>query len=380
MANELIAVVLAGGKGTRLEALTRKNAKPAVSFGAKYRIIDFSLSNCVNSGITTIGVLTQYEPTQLDSYVGNGEKWGLNGLHSLMTTLAPKQTDEGLAWYSGTADAITQNMDWIDSLNPENVLILSGDHIYKMTFNDMLNTHTQNNADVTIAVCEVSPEEAPRFGIMVTDENGVITEFQEKPKNPKSNLASMGIYMFKWSVLKKLLKEDHKDPNSEHDFGKDIIPKMLNNKMKLMSYQYNGYWRDVGTIASLHQANMDIIDGVFTLDSFYDTNRVYTEDTYSLPHYVGTKGSVRNTIANQGAIILGKSDYCVISNEVVMEYNAECDHCVIMAGAYIGKHAKIHNAIIAPNVKIDDFCEVNLGNDKVILISQDVHREVIKDE
>ncbi len=372
MAEQLIAMILAGGKGTRLQALTKKIAKPAVSFGAKYRIVDFSISNCVNSGISTIGVLTQYESTFLDSYIGNGEKWGLNGLHSLMTTLAPKQTDEGLNWYNGTSDAIAQNIEWIDSLNPENILILSGDHIYKMTFNDMLWRHQTNNADATIAVFEVEPKEASRFGIMVTDENDNIVEFQEKPRSPKSNLASMGIYMFKWKTLRKLLIEDQKNPESTHDFGNDIIPTMIARHMTIKSYRYEGYWRDVGTIPSLHAANMDLIEGKFDLSSFNDEGRIFTQDTYSLPHYVGKSGSVTNSIANQGAIILGKADYCVISNEVVIEYEAECDHVVLLPNSYVGKGAKVKNAIIASGVKIGDWCEVNTEGDDIILISQNV--------
>ncbi len=370
MAEQLIAMILAGGKGTRLQALTRKIAKPAVSFAAKYRIVDFSISNCVNSGISTIGVLTQYESTFLDSYIGNGEKWGLNGLHSLMTTLAPKQTEEGLNWYNGTADAIAQNIEWIDSLNPENLLILSGDHIYKMTFNDMLWRHQTNDADVTIAVFEVDPKEASRFGIMVCDEDNHILEFQEKPKNPKSNLASMGIYMFKWKTLRKLLIEDMKNEESSHDFGNDIIPKMIERGMTCQCYRYNGYWRDVGTIPSLHEANMDVIDGKFDLESFAEEGRIFTEDTYSLPHYVGKYGSVTNSIANQGAIILGKANHCVISNEVVIEYDAECDHVVLMPNSYVGKKAKVRNAIIAPGVSIGDGCEINLTGDDIILVSQ----------
>ncbi len=372
MAEQLIAMILAGGKGTRLQALTRKIAKPAVSFAAKYRIVDFSISNCVNSGISTIGVLTQYESTFLDSYIGNGEKWGLNGLHSLMTTLAPKQTEEGLNWYNGTADAIAQNIEWIDSLNPENLLILSGDHIYKMTFNDMLWRHQSNDADVTIAVFEVDPKEASRFGIMVCDSDNRIQEFQEKPKNPKSNLASMGIYMFKWKTLRKLLIEDMKNEESSHDFGNDIIPKMIERGMTCQCYRYYGYWRDVGTIPSLHEANMDVIDGKFDLESFAEEGRIFTEDTYSLPHYVGKFGSVTNSIANQGAIILGKADYCVISNEVVIEYDAECDHVVLMPNSYVGKGAKVRNAIIAPGVSIGEGCEVNLSGDDIILVSSNM--------
>ncbi|MDY4848780.1 MAG: glucose-1-phosphate adenylyltransferase [Bacilli bacterium] len=372
MSNKVVAMILAGGKGTRLEALTKKNAKPAVSFAAKYRIIDFPLSNCANSGINTVGVLTQYESTMLDSYIGNGEKWGLNGVHSLMTSLAPRQTEEGANWYKGTADAIAQNIDFLDSTNPDYVLILSGDHIYKTTYNEMIDLHIKTNADATISVIEVDPKEASRFGIMAVNENDRITEFQEKPKQPKSNLASMGVYVFSWKVLRKYLKDDQKDENSDHDFGKNIIPNMLNDGKKLQAYRFKGYWRDVGTLSSLHEANMDIALGGKDLD-LYDrdpSTRIYTQDRYSLPHYIGHEGSIVRSIANQGAIILGMVDSCVVSDEVVIEEDAVCTRCVIMDGVRVKRGAKIHNAIIAPNVEIEANEEINLGNDTVILISK----------
>lgn len=371
MHNDVIAIVLAGGKGTRLESLTKKIAKPAVSFAAKYRIIDFPLSNCANTGINTVGILTQYESTILDAYIGNGEKWGLNGVHSLMTSLAPRQTEEGANWYKGTADAITQNIEWIDSMNPDNVLILSGDHIYKCTYNEMIDLHKTTNADVTISVIEVDIKEASRFGIMAVDKTDRIVEFQEKPKNPKSNLASMGIYIFKWKVLKKLLKEDMKNENSDHDFGKNIIPSMLNKKMNLQAFRYKGYWRDVGTLSSLHEANMDIVNGneSFNLYDNDSSTRIYTEDTYSVPQYIGEQGAIVSSIANQGAIILGKVDHCVISNEAFIEKGAECNKCVIMGNSFIGKNAKVNNAIIAPGAYIEENSSINLDSDKIVLIS-----------
>ena len=374
MSKKVVAMILAGGKGTRLEALTKKTAKPAVSFAAKYRIIDFPLSNCANSGINTVGVLTQYESTDLDAYVGNGEKWGLNGVHSLMTSLAPRQTEEGANWYKGTADAITQNIDFLDNNEPEYVLILSGDHIYKTLYNDMIDLHIETKADATISVIEVDPAEASRFGIMAVDKNDCITEFQEKPKQPKSNLASMGVYVFTWKVLRKYLMEDAKDPKSEHDFGNNIIPKMLNDGLKLQAYRFKGYWRDVGTLASLHQANMDIaLDGKM-LD-LYDgdrATRIYTEDIYSVPQYIGPVGSIKRSIANQGAIILGNVDSCVISSDAVIEEDAVCTRCVIMRGARIKVGAKVNNAIIAPDVVIESGKEVNLNSDKIVLISKGV--------
>lgn len=372
MSNKVAAMILAGGKGTRLEALTKKTAKPAVSFAAKYRIIDFPLSNCANSGINTIGVLTQYESTDLDAYVGNGEKWGLNGVHSLLTSLAPRQTEEGANWYKGTADAITQNLDFLDENEPDYVLILSGDHIYKTLYNDMIDLHIDTNADATISVIEVDPKEASRFGIMAVDKDDRIIEFQEKPKQPKSNLASMGVYVFSWKILRKYLVEDAKDPKSEHDFGNNIIPKMLNDGLKLQAYRFKGYWRDVGTLASLHQANMDIAsnDEMLNLYEPDRETRIYTEDTYSVPQYIGPSGSVVKSVANQGSIILGHVESCVISSDAVIEEDAVCTRCVIMKGARVSQGAKVHNAIIAPYSLIKPKEEINLNSDKIVLIAR----------
>lgn len=377
MPNKVVAMILAGGKGTRLEALTKKMAKPAVSFAAKYRIIDFPLSNCVNSGINTIGVLTQYESTALDGYLGNGEKWGLNGVHSQMATLAPRQTEEGANWYRGTADAITQNIDFLDSVSPDYVVILSGDHIYKTTYNEMIDLHISRKADATISVIEVEPKEASRFGIMAVDETDRITEFQEKPKKPKSNLASMGVYVFTWKTLRAYLKADDKNPESEHDFGKNIIPTMLNDGLKLQAYRFKGYWRDVGTLASLHEANMDVALDRCDLDLYNRVDmrtRIFTEDSYSVPQYVGPQGSIKRSVANQGAIVLGEVDSCVISNEAVIEEGAVCNRCVIMSGARICKNAKVSNAIIAPDVVIEEGCEVNVDSDEIVLISRRVEK------
>lgn len=278
MSTKLAAMILAGGKGTRLKALTRKVAKPAVSYGGKYRIIDFPLSNCANSGINNVGVMTQYESSVLNSYIGNGEKWGLNGVRSLTSVLTPKQTEEGSAWYLGTADAIYQNLDWLDRVDPEYVLILSGDHIYSTTYNEMLKKAEENKADCVIAVYEVPMEEASRFGILVPDEKDNIVQFVEKPKNPISNLASMGIYIFKYSVLRAELRADAKDESSEHDFGKNIIPKMLAAKKKMVVYRYHGYWKDVGTVSSLHQANMDLLlkkDDATNLYTVQGKNKIF---------------------------------------------------------------------------------------------------------
>jgi len=316
------------------------------------------------------GVLTQYESTILDSYIGDGEKWGLNGVHSVMSTLPPRQTEEGANWYKGTADAITQNIDFLDDNDPDYVLILSGDHIYKTSYADMIALHESSGADATISVIEVDPKEASRFGIMAVDENDRITEFQEKPKKPKSNLASMGVYVFSWKVLRKYLKKDDKNPDSEHDFGKNIIPAMLNDKCHLQAYRFKGYWRDVGTLSSLHEANMDIALDKMELN-LYDfdlSNRIYTEDVYSWPQYVGKRAKITRSIANQGAIILGDVDSCVISSGVMIDTDTKLTRCVVMEGALVKKGAEVHNAIIAPGSVIEENEKINLGNDQVVLI------------
>ena len=368
MSHNVVAMILAGGKGTRLGLLTKKMAKPAVSFAAKYRIIDFPLSNCANTGINKIGVLTQYEPTLLDSYIGNGEKWGFNGVHALLTSIAPRQTDEGANWYKGTADAITQNIEFLDGLDPDYVLILSGDHIYKTTYNEMIDLHVDSGADATISVIEVDPKEASRFGIMAVDKTDRITEFQEKPKKPKSNLASMGVYVFTWKVLRKYLIAD-KALDTNHDFGGDIIPAMLNDGLKLQAYRFKGYWRDVGTLDSLHEANMDVALDRSDLHFHGDrSTRIYTEDTYSLPHYLGKEASIKSSICNKGAIVLGNVTSSVISNEVLIEEDAVVDRCVVMEGSTIKRGAKVYNAIVAPNTTIESGVVVNANSKEIALV------------
>ena len=355
MGKKMIALILAGGKGTRLGALTKKIAKPAVSFGGKYRIIDFPLSNCANSQITTVGVVAQYESGALESYVGNGEKWGLNGVHCLTTTLNPRQTEEGLAWYKGTADAIYENLDFIDEQEPDYVLILSGDHIYLMNYDSMLKEHIEHNADLTIASLRVPMEEASRFGIIAVDENKRVTEFYEKPANPKSNLASMGIYIFSYKALRKALIDDAKNEESSHDFGKDIMRKMLNDKKRLFIYEFKGYWKDVGTIASLHEANMDLLDYEKSKDlvDMLPKMKLYSMDTYSHPQYIGRDAKVRDSLVNQGAVILGEIDHCVISNEVHIHKGAKVVNSVVMPGATISEGAYVHDAIVAPGVLVE---------------------------
>ena len=370
MKEKLVAMVLAGGKGTRLEALTKKAATPAVSYGAKYRIIDFPLSNCANTGIRTVGILTQYESTALDLYIANGEKWGLNGIRSLTTTLSPRQTEKGLNWYKGTADAIYENLDFLDRVDPEYVLILSGDHIYSTTYTEMLNQHIENNADCTIAVYQVPMSEASRFGILVTDKNNNIVKFVEKPKNPTSDLASMGVYIFTYKVLRKALIKDAQNEQSSHDFGKDIIPTMLAEEKKLMAYQYKGYWKDVGTIASLHEANMDLLgENGKNLNDILAGNIIYSEDTNSHPQFVGKDAVIKDALINQGAAIYGTVKHSVLSNEVVVNEGAEIINSVLMPGVKVGKDAKVYNAMVGPNSVIEDGQVVGDLNDKVILFA-----------
>ena len=369
MSTEIAAMILAGGKGTRLHALTAKIAKPAVSYGGKYRIIDFPLSNCANSGIKAVGVLTQYESSGLNTYIGNGEKWGLNGVRSLTSVLTPKQTDEGSNWYLGTADAIYQNLDWLDDVDPEFVLILSGDHIYSCRYNAMLKKHIDNKADCTIAVYPVPWEEASRFGILVTDENDKITDFVEKPKKPISNLASMGIYIFNYKTLRAALVADAKDPNSDHDFGKNIIPKMMREKRTMVAYTYEGYWKDVGTVSSLHQANMDLLLSGTNLYKIQAENKIYSEDAYSRPQYIGAKAKVSDSLINQGATILGTVKHSVVSGNALIEEGAYVENAVVMEGARIEKGAKVYDAIIGPNTLVEKNRIVNAERKDIELVA-----------
>ncbi len=321
MGKEIVAMILAGGRGTRLEALTAKVAKPAVYFGGKYRIIDFPLSNCANSGIDIVGVLTQYESVLLGTYVGAGSKWGgLDGNSSLAAILPARERGEvGATWYAGTADAIYQNISFLDQYDPEYVLILSGDHIYKMDYADMLNAHKAKGADLTVAVLNVSMKEASRFGIMNTNKDGTIYEFEEKPEKPKSTLASMGIYIFTYKELRKYLIEDAKDESSKHDFGMNIIPMMLNEGKKLYAYEFAGYWKDVGTVESLWQANMDLLDDKeLDLYNIKKDWKIYTEDTLSKPQIIGEEASVKNSLVTQGCIVNGDVTGSVLFNNVIL--------------------------------------------------------------
>ena len=374
--DNMLAMILAGGRGTRLHDLTKKVAKPAVSYGGKYRIIDFPLSNCANSGIDVVGVLTQYESVLLNSYAAAGRRWGLDAKDSGVYVLPPREkADANLDVYRGTADAISQNIDFIDTYSPDYLLILSGDHIYKMNYDKMLEYHKQNNADATIAVIEVPMKEASRFGIMNTDDEGRIVEFEEKPENPKSNLASMGIYIFNWKLLRKMLLADMKNQDSNHDFGKDIIPTMLNDGRKLYAYKFKGYWKDVGTIDSLWEANMDLLNKNNELNLDDPNWKIYTEDIPTLPHYVGPTGKVEHCYINQGAIIRGKAIDSVLFNNVEIDEDAYVSQAVLMPNVKVGKGAKIYRAIVADGVKIDDGAVVGSpDSDEIELISKRVKK------
>ena len=371
MGREIVAMILAGGRGTRLEALTAKVAKPAVHFGGKYRIIDFPLSNCANSGIDVVGVLTQYESVLLGTYVGAGTKWGLDGKQSLAAILPARERGEvGATWYAGTADAIYQNISFLDQYDPEYVLILSGDHIYKMDYDKMLTAHKQRKADATIAVLNVSLKEASRFGIMNTNEDGTIYEFEEKPAKPKSTLASMGIYIFTYKELRKYLIADAKDENSKHDFGMNIIPSMLNDNKKLYAYEFSGYWKDVGTVESLWQANMDLLnDKELDLYNIKRDWKIYTEDTLEKPQIIGDKASIKNSMVTQGCLVNGTVEGSVLFNNVNIGEGAKVVDSVLMPGVLVEEGAEVYKAIVDEGVVIRANTKVNEEAKDVALIS-----------
>ncbi|AER17358.1 MULTISPECIES: glucose-1-phosphate adenylyltransferase [Streptococcus] len=370
--NKMLAMILAGGRGTRLEGLTKKVAKPAVAFGGKYRIIDFPLSNCANSGIDIVGVLTQYEPVLLNSYVAQSQRWGLDVQGSGVFVLPPSEKIEGFGLYKGTADAITQNIDFIDLHDPEYVLILSGDHIYKMNYDKLLDTHIQKKADATIAVIEVPIKEASRFGIMNTDEDYRIEEFEEKPENPKSNLASMGIYIFTWKTLKKYLQEDDKLDTSSHDFGHDIIPKYLEDGRTLIAHPFRGYWKDVGTVNSLWESNMDLIDHAGDLDLSDRSWRIYSEDKGSPAQVIGATATVKSAYIDKGAVIDGTVEHSVISTDVQVNQNAVVKNSVVLPGAIIGEGVELDYVIVAENIKIADGVKLTGDIDHILLIDKNV--------
>ncbi|MEE0885183.1 MAG: glucose-1-phosphate adenylyltransferase [Faecalimonas sp.] len=372
--NNMLAMILAGGRGSRLHDLTNKVAKPAVSYGGKYRIVDFPLSNCANSGIDIVGVLTQYESILLNSYVAAGRRWGLDAKNSGVFVLPPREkADANLDVYRGTADAISQNIDFIDTYEPEYVLILSGDHIYKMDYDDMLAHHKENNADATIAVIGVPMDEASRFGIMNTNESGRIIEFEEKPPVPKSNLASMGIYIFNWKLLRQMLVEDMVDETSHHDFGKDIIPKLLNDGRNLYAYNFKGYWKDVGTIDSLWEANMDLLDDKNELDLGDSSWKIYTEDVTTLPQYVGANADIKRAYITQGCVIDGEVKNSVLFTSTKVGTNAKVFDSVLMPNAIVEDGAVVNRVLVADGVRIGKGAVVGSADSEHIeLIANDV--------
>ena len=355
MGKEMIAMLLAGGQGSRLYALTQKLAKPAVPFGGKYRIIDFPLSNCVNSGIDTVGILTQYQPLVLNEYIGNGQPWDLDRLYGGVHVLPPYQQASGSDWYKGTANAIYQNISFIDRYDPQYVIILSGDQICKQDYSDFLRFHKEKGAEFSVAVMEVSWEEASRFGLMVADENDKITEFQEKPKEPKSNLASMGIYIFNWDILRKYLMEDEEDPTSENDFGNNIIPNLLKDGRKMYAYRFNGYWKDVGTISSLWEANMEVLDPEHSGINLFDEKwKIYSRNSGMTGHKINAGAHVENSMITDGCNISGAVKHSILFAGVKVEEGAEVEDAVVMGNTIIKAGAKVKHCILAENVIIGE--------------------------
>lgn len=345
-------MLLAGGQGSRLGILTKKVAKPAIPYGGKYRIIDFPLSNCTNSGIDTVGVLTQYQPLELNAYIGSGAPWDLDITNGGVFVLPPYQKGKSGEWYRGTANAIYQNIAFIEQYNPDYVLILSGDHIYKMDYNAMLNYHIRHGADATIAVREVPWEEAPRFGIMNTDSDDRIIEFEEKPKNPKSNKASMGVYIFTWDKLRQYLEADEADKKSSNDFGKNIIPNMLNDKQVLVAYSFAGYWKDVGTIESLWEANMDLLETPMPIDLHDKRWRIYAKNPGMAPHYIAKGATVKDCLITEGCEVYGNVNHSILFAGVIIEAGAMVESSVIMPGSIIRRGAVVRRAIIAENAVV----------------------------
>ncbi len=376
MKKEMIAMILAGGQGSRLGVFTKSIAKPAVSFGGKYRIIDFVLSNCSNSGIDTVGVLTQYRPLILNSHIGMGSHWDLDRINGGVYVLQPYMDEQKGNWYNGTANAIYQNMNFIDSYNPEYVLVLSGDHIYKMDYSKMLKYHKEKNAKATIAVIEVPWDEASRFGIMNTTEDGKIYEFEEKPASPKSNLASMGVYIFNWSVLRDYFVKSEESNKCFDDFGKDIIPMMLEDQREMYAYSFKGYWRDVGTIQSLWDANMDLIKYPDAIDLNDSRWRIYTNTMASPPQYIGKDAEINESLIADGCSILGQVENSVLSHGVYIDENSSIKDSVIMPNVKIGKNVTIQKAMIGEGAVIEDNAVIT-NNDEISVVSE---YEVVKPE
>ena len=365
MHKECVAMLLAGGKGSRLGILTKNLAKPAVPFGGKYRIIDFTLSNCCNSGLDTVGVLTQYQPLKLNSYIGIGSPWNLDRKNGGVTLLPPYEREVGKEWYKGTANAIYQNINFIDEFTPQHLLVLSGDHIYKMDYSVMLQWHKEKNADATIAVIEVPWEDAGNFGILSTDEGGRIIEFEEKPVVPKSNYASMGVYIFNWELLVKYLEEDEQDPYSDNDFGKNVIPKMLRHGQRLFAYPFKDYWKDVGSIESLWQAHMDLLQDEPALDLYDPKWRIYSQNPTLPAHYLSSSAKVTCSLINEGCFVRGSVEYSVLFPGVYVGEGAEIKDSIIMPNARIGSHVKICKSIICESTVIQDYCHIGIRQEEV---------------
>lgn len=355
---ECIAMLLAGGQGSRLGVLTKNIAKPAVPYGGKYRIIDFPLSNCVNSGISTVGILTQYQPLELNDYIGNGQAWDLDRENGGVHMLSPYQQIKGMEWYKGTANAIYQNIHFIDRYNPDYVAVLSGDHIYKMDYNKMLEYHKQNNAACTIAMLEVPWEEASRFGLMVLNDDNSIASFEEKPKNPSSNKASMGVYIFTWSKLRQYLIDDENNPDSSNDFGHDVIPAMHNAGERMFAYLFDGYWKDVGTIDSLWEANLDLLNPKIDLDLSDKSWLIYSKTPIAPPQYVSSTANVQNSMVAEGSRVFGELDYSILFHNVTVEEGAKVRYSIVMPGAKIKAGADVEYAIIAENAVIEKGAKV----------------------
>ena len=379
MKNEMLALFLAGGQGTRLGKLTQSIAKPAVQFGGRYRIIDFGLSNCANSGINNVGVITQYQPLALNNHIGNGSSWGLDGVNSGVSILQPYSASEGNRWFEGTSHAIYQNIDYIDSINPEYVLILSGDHIYKMDYDDMLQSHKDNNASLTVAVLDVPLKEASRFGIMNTDANNRIVEFEEKPENPKSTKASMGIYIFDWKRLRNMLVSAEKNAVGMSDFGKNVIPAYLKTGESVYAYEFEGYWKDVGTIESLWEANMEYISPENALDSRNRQWKIYSRNVIATPNFFGEHAQVEDSLVVDGCLVDGNVKHSVLSTNAQIREGAVVEDSVIMSGAVIGKGAKIKRAIIGEGAHISDGVEID-GTEEVQVVGYNEVVGVPKDE
>ncbi|MCP9299919.1 glucose-1-phosphate adenylyltransferase [Bacillus halotolerans] len=380
MKKQCVAMLLAGGKGSRLSGLTKNMAKPAVSFGGKYRIIDFTLSNCSNSGIDTVGILTQYQPLELNSYIGIGSAWDLDRHNGGVTVLPPYAESSEVKWYKGTASAIYENLNYLNQYDPMYVLILSGDHIYKMDYGKMLDFHIEKKADVTISVIEVGWEEASRFGIMKTNEDGIITHFDEKPKFPKSNLASMGIYIFNWPLLKQYLEMDDRNPYSSHDFGKDIIPLLLEEKKKLSAYPFKGYWKDVGTVQSLWEANMDLLKDQSELRLFERNWKIYSVNPNQPPQFISPEAQVHDSLVNEGCVVYGNVSHSVLFQGVTVGKHATVKRSVIMPDVTIGEHVVIENAIVPKGLVLPDGAVIKSEKDiqEVLLVSEEfVEKELI---